>query len=206
MEASRRCRKATVGRGRQQREGTTMTHLINNRSSVTINKPLGEPFSGDDAFRRPDSYARRIAPARMALLPGPNDLYQAGGFADSEVSRLVLVMARKDAPKPGWPVYFFLQYMYIGLGELAFTEKGQVFRFIFSDIQQPKLVTVSGHNLTHICDAIAQRRLEWIRQAGEDFRVPASGKEPIITRIEIGDWRQDSQLDSELMVAACGSA
>jgi hypothetical protein len=85
---------------------------------------------------------------------------------------------------------------------LGFTAEGQVFRFVSSDFQ-PRLVTVCGHNLTQLCDQISMRRLQWIRQADGDYRAPVSGDEPIITRIEIRDWRpEDSQPDNLTPVAA----
>jgi hypothetical protein len=169
-----------------------MQHLISNRTAGTIVKPQGE--TDLDTFRKPESYARRFAPERTAALPGLNDLYKAAGYADSEMNRLVLVMG-KDGFRIGGTAYVFLQYMYIGTVELGFTAGGQVFRFVLSDIQ-PRLVTVYGDNLTHICDQISQRRMQWIREADADFTAPVSGDDPIITRIEIRDWQpEDSQPD-----------
>jgi hypothetical protein len=166
-----------------------MQQLITNHSAGTIGKPQGETVSDLDAFRKPPSYARRFAPERTALLPGPNDLYQAAGYADSEMNRLVLVMG-KDGFRAGGTAYVFLPYMYIGTVELGFTAEGQVFRFIVSDIQS-RLVTVYGHNLTQVCDHISTRTMQWIRQADQDFTARASGNDPVITRIEVRDWRAE---------------
>ena len=140
-------------------------------------------------FVRPPAKAR---PDKEALLPSPDDPYQAAGFADNEVSRLVLIMG-KDGFKPGCTAYYLLQYVHIGLGEFGFEAGGQFFRFVFADIQ-PKLVTVHGRNLLRMCDAIALRRVQWVRMADRDFRAepaPAGGvggSEPFISRIEVADW------------------
>ena len=94
---------------------------------------------------RPDAYARTAAsrPDRDAMLPALTDPYKAAGTADNgEVSRLVLIMG-KDGFKPGATAYYLMQYVHIGLGEFGFDADGQIFRFVFSDIQ-PKLVTVPG--------------------------------------------------------------
>ena len=117
------------------------------------------------------------------------------------MNRLVLVMG-KDGFTIGGTAYVFLPYMYIGAVELGFTAEGQVFRFIVTEAQS-RLVTVSGHNLTHVCDHIAQRRMQWIRESDQDFRVPASGDDPIITRIDIREWRpEDCQPDNLMPFAA----
>jgi hypothetical protein len=139
----------------------------------------------------PDAYLRRPAPEKTAMLPGLNDPNKAAGFVDNEVSRLVLIMG-KDGFRIGRMAYVFLQYVHIGLGELGFTADGQVFRFIFSDLQ-PKLVTVRGRNLQRICDYVSLRRMQWIRQADRDFRPAdqAADDEPIITRIDIEDWKPE---------------
>jgi hypothetical protein len=162
-----------------------MQHL--NRTAGTIIKPQGERVSDLDAFRKPDSFTRRFAPERAATLPGRDDLYRAAGYADSETNRLVLVMGRHGF-RIGGTAYVFLQYMYIETVELGFTDEGQVFRFVLSDTQ-PKLVTVHGQNLVQICDDISLRKLQWIREAGQDFTAPVSGDDPIITCIEICDWQ-----------------
>ena len=166
-----------------------MQHLICNRATGTIVKPQGETVSDLDAFRRPDSYARRFAPERAAMLPGMNDLYQAAGFADGETNRLVLVMGRHGFRIGGTP-YVFLQYMHISTVELEFSEEGQAFRFVVFDAR-PRLVTVHGQNLIQICDDISLQKLHWIREAGQDFTAPASSDDPIITCIEICNWHPE---------------
>jgi hypothetical protein len=166
-----------------------MHHLISSRAAGTIDKPQGATVSDLDAFRKPDSYARRFAPERAAMLPGMNDLYKPAGYADSETNRLVLVMGRYGF-RIGAMAYVFLQYLYIGTVELGFTDEGQVFRFVLSDAQ-PKLVTVHGQNLVQICDDISLRRLQWIREAGQDFTPPVSSDDPIITCIDIHDWQPE---------------
>lgn len=125
-----------------------------------------------------------------ALLPALNDPYKAGGFVDSDVSRLVLVMG-KDGFRIGGNAYIVFQYVHIGMGQLGFTANGQVFSFVFSDLQ-PKLVTVHGRNLQRIFDYISLRRMPWIRQLDRDFRAgdDITDKEPIITRIDVEDWKR----------------
>jgi hypothetical protein len=178
-----------------------MQHLSSNRTTGTIAKPQPETVQDLDAFRKLDSYARRFASERTAALPGPNDLYKAADYADSELNRLVLVMG-KQGFRIGGTAYVFLQYMFIGTVELGFTQEGQVFRFVLSDTQ-PKLVTVYGQNLVQICDHIALRKMQWIRQADGDFTAPVSGDEAIITKIEIRDWLpEDSQRDDRFADAA----
>jgi hypothetical protein len=125
-----------------------------------------------------------------ALLPALNDPYKAAGFVDSDVSRLVLVMG-KDGFRMGENAYIVFQYVHIGMGQFGFTANGQVFSFVFSDLQ-PKLVTVHGRNLQRIFDYISLRRMPWIRQADRDFRSTdgITDKEPIITRIDVEDWKR----------------
>jgi len=138
-------------------------------------------------FKRP---AVKVKPENGAPLPSPGDPYQAAGFvAESDLARLVLVMGREGF-KDGETAYVILQYVHIGLGEFGFEDDGQFFRFVFSDIQ-PKLIEVHGRSLLRICDQIALRRMPWIRQADRDFRLVAGGAndEPIITKINIDDWK-----------------
>jgi len=175
-----------------------MQYLTCNRTTGTIVKPQGETVSDLDAFRKPDSFARRFATERTPPLPGQHDLYEAAGCADSETNRLVLVMGR-DGFRIGGTAYVFLQYLYIGTVELGFTADGQVFRFVLSETQT-KLVTVYGQNLMQICDDISLRKLQWIREADQDFTAPVSGDDPIITRIEIREWQpEDSQTDNLML-------
>jgi hypothetical protein len=166
-----------------------MQHLISNRTAGTNTNRQAETVSDLDAFRKPGSFARRFAPERAAMLPGRDDLYRAAGYADSETNRLVLVMGRHGF-RIGATAYVFLQYLYIGTVEFGFTDEGQVFRFVLSDTQ-PKLVTVHGQNLVQICDDISLRKLQWIREAGQDFTAPASCDDPIITCIEISNWHPE---------------
>lgn len=127
---------------------------------------------------------------KAALLPALNDPYKAGGFADSDVSRLVLVMGR-DGFCIGGHAYIVFQYVHIGMGQLGFTANGQSFSFVFSDLQ-PKLVTVHGRNLQRIFDYISLRRMPWIRQADRDFRGggAAPDNDPFISRIDVEDWKR----------------
>lgn len=125
-----------------------------------------------------------------ARLPLWSDDYVAAASPDSnEVSRLVLVMG-KDGFKAGASAYHFLQYVHIGFGDFGFWDDGHHFTFLWNEMV-PKLVVVRGRNLLKIADYISLRRLAWIRQADRDFRgfsgVPEN--EPIITRIEITDWK-----------------
>ena len=80
----------------------------------------------------------------------------------------MLVMG-KDGFRLGGTAYHLIQYVHISIGEFGFTANGQVFRFLFADLQ-PKLVTVEGRNLLRMCDQIALKRMPWIRQADRDFR------------------------------------
>ena len=131
-------------------------------------------------------------------MPGENDEYLAFGLAENnEVSRLVLVMG-KDGFKAGGRAYYFLQYVHISMGEFGYWDDGQWFNFLWSDLQ-PKLVTVRGRNLLRGCDYIGLRRMPWIRMADRDFRgfsgVPED--EPIITRIELTDWKRPQAADAK---------
>jgi hypothetical protein len=150
----------------------------------------------DAAFEgyKPDGYAKAAAsrPEKDVKLPDARDPYQAAGLVEnSEISRLVLVMGR-DGFKAGGRAYYFLQYVHISMGEFGFWDDGQFFQFMFSDIE-PKLVTVRGRNLLRISDYISLRRMPWIRQADRDFRGSAASDEPIITRIEVTDWKRKEQ-------------
>ena len=143
------------------------------------------------AYRKGEPDARPAEKA--ALLPALNDPYKAGGFVDSDVSRLVLVMGR-DGFRIGGNAYIVFQYVHLGMGQLGFTANGQVFSFVFSDLQ-PKLVTVHGRNLQRIFDYIGLRRMPWIRLADRDFRSTDGNedKEPIITRIDVEDWKREPE-------------
>lgn len=138
----------------------------------------------------PDPAASAAKPAdKAALLPALTDPYAAGGFVENEVSRLVLVMG-KDGFRIGGSAYIVFQYVHMGIGQLGFTANGQVFSFVFADLQ-PKLVTVHGRNLQRIFDYISLRRMPWIRQADRDFRaVGGTSDEPFISRIVIEDWKR----------------
>jgi len=138
---------------------------------------------------------------KAALLPALNDPYKAAGFADSEVSRLVLVMA-KDGFHVGETAYIAFQYVHLGMGEFGFTADGQWFNFVISDLQ-PKLVTVRGRNLQRIFDYISLRRMPWIRQSDRDFRSTdgTTDKEPIITRIKVEDWKRKPEQAESLSEA-----
>jgi hypothetical protein len=162
-----------------------MQQLTSNRTAGMTPKPQGATVADLDAFRKPELYATRFARERAAALPGMNDLYQAAGYADSELNRLVLVMG-KEGFRAGGTAYIFMQYMYIGTVELGFTDDGQVFRFVLSDTQ-PRLVTVYGQNLVELCDQISQRKLQWIRECDEGFRAPATGDDAVITKIGMCD-------------------
>jgi hypothetical protein len=154
------------------------------------------------AYRKnePDAKPAEAAkPAeKAALLPALTDPYAAGGFVEGEVSRLVLVMGR-DGFRIGGTAYIFLQYVHISMGEFGFTANGQWFSFIFADLQ-PKLITVHGRNLQRICDYISLRRMPWIRQSDRDYRATdgTTDKEPIITRIEVEDWKRMPQQAASL--------
>ncbi|MGO9462677.1 MAG: hypothetical protein ACLQVF_00740 [Isosphaeraceae bacterium] len=153
---------------------------------------------GLDRLGSVESYSRRIAPEKSAQLPGLNDPYKAAATQENnEISRLVLVMG-KDGFKLWGKAYIFLQYMYLGTEEFGFTPEGQVFRFLYADLQ-PKLVSVYGRNLLRIADYISLKRMPWIRQADRDFK-PSDGvvdDEPIIMKIEISEWKPEEQQRQE---------
>ena len=88
------------------------------------------------------------------------------------------------------------------MGQFGFTANGQVFSFVVSDIQ-PKLVTVHGRNLLRIFDQISLRRIPWIRQADRDFRAGdgVGDTDPIITRLEVDDWRRMPEQAAKLAEA-----
>jgi hypothetical protein len=48
---------------------------------------------------------------------------------------------------------------------------------------------IHGDHLFRICDAISLRRVQWIRQAERDTAMPVNS--PVITNIEIRDWRPE---------------
>jgi len=157
------------------------------------------------AYRREEPRAEEPAakpdatPAeKAALLPALTDPYAAGGFVENEVSRLVLVMG-KDGFRIGGSAYIVFQYVHMGIGQLGFTANGQVFSFVFADLQ-PKLVTVHGRNLQRIFDYISLRRMPWIRQADRDFRAVGStpDNEPFISRIDVADWKRPREHAEDL--------
>jgi hypothetical protein len=144
---------------------------------------------------KPEPFLRVVAEAKAsgkpdnnALLPSPDEPYQAAGFAtESELSRLVLVMG-KEGFKAGGTAYVTLQYVHLGLGEFGYDDDGQWFTYLFSDLQ-PKRLKCRGRNILRYFDYIGLRRLPWIRLADRDFRlVGGANDEPIFTRIEITDW------------------
>lgn len=127
-----------------------------------------------------------------ASLPGLTTAYKASGTVDRDVSRLVVITG-KEGFAPGGTAYHVLQYVHLGLGEFGFTAEGQVFRFLFADLQ-PKLLTVHGRSLLRIFDYISLRRMPWIRQIDRDFRAMGgdADTEPVITRIELTDWLREA--------------
>ena len=129
---------------------------------------------------------------RIALLPGLNSPYKASSTVDGEVSRLVVIMG-KDGFRIGSVAYVTLQYAHLGTGELGFSANGQVFSFLFSDLQ-PKLLTVHGRNLLRVYHHIGLKRMAWIRQTDRDFRlVGDEADEPIITRIDLNNWKRPKE-------------
>ena len=122
----------------------------------------------DAVALKPELFTRGVESRKCAQLPGLNDAYKASAHpASGEVGSLVLIMG-KDGFKLGATAYHIMQYVHIGLGEFGFEADGQVFRFLFSDLQ-PKLVTVRGRNLLRICDYIGLRRIAVDSDGGSGF-------------------------------------
>ena len=158
----------------------------------------------DDSKYDPLKYLKAAPPEpsdKVPLLPGLNSPYKASSTVDGEVSRLVVILG-KDGFRPGSVAYVTLQYAHIGTGEFSFTGDGQAFSFLFSDLQ-PKLMTVHGRNLLRMYHHIGLRRMAWIRQTDRDFRlVGEEADEPVITRIEISDWKRPTEEKAEIRSAA----
>ena len=148
----------------------------------------------DDKDRyNPSKFLRdgQSSPELLNVLPGLNTPYKAAATPyDSDVPQLVVIMG-KDGFKPGSVAYHLLQYSHIDAGEFGSTaDGGQVFRYPFYGVQ-PKLLTVFGRNLLRTCHQIGAKRMPWIRLSDRDFRVVVGddAEEPIITRIEVVDWK-----------------
>jgi hypothetical protein len=143
-----------------------------------------------------ESFTRRVSPEKSAALPSPADPYQAAGFPEDGVGRLV-IMRGKQAFSAGATAYLFLQYLYVGRAELGYTATGQIFRFLYTDFQ-PLIVTVYGRALLRTCDQISHHRMPWIREADRDFTGDGlADDDPVITRIEIADWKPEPRQEEE---------
>ncbi len=162
-----------------------------------------EPSAAFDAVMRGKPAPTEIKPAEdQALLPTLNDPYKAASsLVDSEVSRLVLVMG-KDGFRVGGNAYIALPYMHMGIGQFGFTEHGQVFSFVFADLQ-PKLVTMYGRNVLRYFDHISQGRMPWIREADRDFRPNPLTPDslPIFTRFHVENWKREMDQAEKLAEA-----
>jgi hypothetical protein len=158
----------------------------------------------DDDKYDPTKYLRDVTPPRdtpppapaatdqAGLLPGLNSPYKAASTVDGEVTRLVVIMGR-DGFRIGSTAYFTLQYAHIGTGEFGFTANGQVFRYPFFDYQ-PKLLTVHGRNVLRIYHHIGLKRMGWIRMTDRDFTlVGDEADEPVITRVEVTNWKRPKE-------------
>ena len=135
---------------------------------------------------------RRDGTDKAAVLPGPNTPYKAAATAyEGEVSSLILIMG-KDGFKAGNVAYHMLQYSHVDAGEFVMFDDGQLFRFVFYGIQ-PKRLTVKGRNLLRTFQQIGAKRMPWIRMSDRDFRlvVGEDTDEPVITSIELADWRPE---------------
>ena len=159
----------------------------------------------DDTRYDPLRYAQKVAPGevpdKIALLPGLNSPYKASSTVDGEVPRLVVIMG-KDGFRIGSVAYVTLQYAHLGTGVLVFTATGQVVSFLFSDLQ-PKLLTIHGRNLLRIYHHIGLKRMAWIRQTDRDFTlVGDEADEPVITRIEVCDWKRPKEEQEPALVEA----
>jgi hypothetical protein len=126
-----------------------------------------------------------------ALLPGSADAYKAAAFPSKRpLERLCLVMG-KEGFRAGSKAYRFFQYVHLDSDlDFGFTEEGQQFTLRFAG-QEPKEIVVRGRNLLRICDYIQLHRLAWIRICDRDFSSEdsAPNHEPIITSIEVRDWK-----------------
>lgn len=127
---------------------------------------------------------------KSALLPDLNTPYKASGWAEGEINRLVLIHG-KEGFAPGGVAYTTFQYVHLDMGEFSLSANAQEFRFTVSCLQ-PKRVRVQGRNLLRIYDYISLHRMPWIRQSDRDFHAASvMGKEPVITRISIEDWKPE---------------
>ena len=157
----------------------------------------------DDLKYDPLKYSQKVAPGevtdKVALLPGLNSPYKASSTVDGEVTRLVVIMG-KDGFRIGSVAYVTLQYAHLGVGEMIFTATGQTLNFLFSDLQ-PKLLTVHGRNLLRTYHHIGLKRMAWIRQTDRDFTlVGDAADEPVITRIEVCDWKRPKEEQEPALV------
>ena len=122
----------------------------------------------------------------------PQQPVQGGQHRRWRGAALVIVMG-KNGFRIGSTAYVTLQYVHLGTGLLGFTANGQVFSFLFSDLQ-PKLLTVHGRNLLRMYHHIGLRRIAWIRQTDRDFRlVGDDADEPVITRIDVSNWKRPKE-------------
>ena len=149
----------------------------------------------DDNDKYDPAKFRREGPSdKAAALPGPHTPYKAAATAyDGELPSLILIMGREGF-KAGNVAYHILQYSHVDSGEFVMSDDGQLFRFLFYDLQ-PKQLTVKGRNLLRIFQQLGSKRLPWIRMTDRDFRVVVGDDtdEPVITSIVLEDWRPEPQ-------------
>ena len=144
---------------------------------------------------RPMSVPRRSRQPRpadeeRASLPGLNDPYKAAAFREQR-GKPPRAGHGQGRLQPGQRLYRFCNTCISAWASSASRPTARCSASSSADLQ-PKLVTVHGRNLLRICDYISLRRMPWIRAGGSGFpgAAMACGHEPIITRIEVEDWKR----------------
>ena len=153
----------------------------------------------------PTRFAQAVEPAdEAALLPNLSTDYKASATAATKgLTRLVMIFG-KDGFKPGGTAYLAFQYVHLGTGRFGYLpDGGQQFSFVVSDLD-PQRVTVKGRNLVRIFDYIELHRMPWIRMSDRDFSLVVGGTldEPVITSIEVEDWKPKPNERAKLVKAS----
>ena len=135
-----------------------------------------------------------------ALLPALNDPYKAGGFVDSEVSRLVLVMG-KDGFGSGTPPISSFSTCIWARANSASRPTGRYSASSSPTFSQSwsrcMAATCNGFSITSACSGCRG----FARRTGISGDRWPTDNEPFISRIEVADWKRKADQAENLTEA-----
>jgi len=116
--------------------------------------------------------------------------YQAASPPSPEpLTRICFILGREEFA-PGGKPYRFYHYVHLDSGGwFGFTKEGQEFTLRFSGMESVE-VTIRGHHMLKLCDAIQSHRIAWLRVVDRDVGDGRDGF-PVVTAIEIKELNQE---------------